>query len=111
MGTLVDMPPVGEVPIGVGKDIMEWFEDSGDLRCSLRQSLHMNSLHSRQRMEAFTSHQLQLMLELFEDSGDILGGALMGAVPMGATPRLNSFGASKELRRLLKKKSLRGGEL
>lgn len=95
--------------MGVGSDIIEWLEDKGDLRCSLRQSLHINSLHSKQRMEALTSHQLQLILELFEDSGDILG-ALM-PLPMGATPMLNSFGASKEERKLLKKKSLRGGEL
>lgn len=51
------------------------------------------------------------MLELFDDSGDILGGALIAAVPMGATPMLNSLGASRELKRLLKKKSFLGGEL
>lgn len=101
------MPPVGEVPMGVGKDIIEWFDDIGDLRCSLRQSLHINSLHSRQRIEALTSHQPQLMLELFDDSGDIFGGTL---IPMGPTPMLNSLGTSNEPNRLLKKKSLRGGE-
>lgn len=107
-GTLVDIPPVGEVPIGVGNDIMEWLDDNGDLRCSLKQSLHMNSLHSKQRIEALTSHQLQLILELFDDSGDILG-ALM-PLPIGATPILNSCGVSNDERKLLKKKSLRGGE-
>lgn len=110
MGALVDMPPVGEVPMGVGKEIIEWLDDMGDLRCSRKQSLHMNSLHSRQRMEALTSHQLQLILELLEDSGDNFGGARM-PVPMGATPMLNSVGASRELIKLLKKKSLRGGDL
>jgi len=103
-----ELPPVGEAPMGVGRDTIEWLEDSGLLRCSLRQSLHMNSLHSRQRMEALTSHQPQLMLELFEDSGDILG-LLRAPLPMG--PMLKSPCESRPPRKLLMKKSVRGGEL
>lgn len=45
--------------------------DNGLLRCSRRQLLHINSLQSRQRVDALLSHPpLQLMLELLE-AGDM----------------------------------------
>lgn len=101
---------MGEAPMGCGSSIIECFCADGVLRCSRKQSWHMNSLHSKQRIAALTSHQPQLMLELF-DSGDSLGLRVVDFVtgPMG--PMLKSPCVSSPPRKLLIKKSVRGGGL
>jgi len=59
-------------------------------------------------LNLLTSHQPQLMLELLDDSGDIFG-LLRAPLPMG--PMLKSPCVSRPPRKLLIKKSARGGEL